>query len=128
MNGRSGPKRMLRIEEGQHYLLEPNDELPYKLLRNLGQGGFSNVEEVENRHTGMVLACKVFKFGGSSAERQRLFDNEVKVIRRLASHHHITRIFATYVGRDQVGILLTPVADRGSLDIFLRDAHEGELT
>ena len=128
MNGGSGPKRMLRIEEGQHYLLEPNDELPYKLLRNLGQGGFANVEEVEDKHTGVVLACKVFKFGGSSAERQRLFNNEVKVIRRLASHHHVTQIFATYVGKHQVGILLTPVADRGSLDIFLQDAHEGELT
>ncbi|KAI4713901.1 hypothetical protein J4E89_001350 [Alternaria sp. Ai002NY15] len=85
MNGGSGPKRMLRIEEGQHYFLEPNDELPYKLLRNLGHGGFANVEEVEDRHTGMVLACKVFKFGGSSAERQRLFDNEVKVIRRVVA-------------------------------------------
>ena len=128
MNGGSGPKRMLRIEEGQHYFLEPNDELPYKLLRNLGQGGFANVEEVEDRHTGVVLACKVFKFGGSSAERQRLFDNEVKVIRRLAPHHHITRIFATYVGRRQIGILLTPVADRGSMETFLQDAHDGLFT
>ncbi|KAI4705622.1 hypothetical protein J4E81_000506 [Alternaria sp. BMP 2799] len=127
MNGGNGPKRMLRIEEGQHYFLEPNDELPYKLLRNLGQGGFANVEEVEDRHTGVVLARKVFKFGGSSVERQRLFDNEVKVIRRLAPHHHITRIFATYVGRRQIGILLTPVADRGSLETFLQDAHDGLL-
>jgi serine/threonine protein kinase len=128
MDGASGNKRILHIEEGQHFSLEPGDELPYKLLRNLGQGGFANVEEVEDRHTGMVFAHKVLKFAGSSVERQRLFENEVRVIRRLSPHHHITRVFATYVGRRQIGILLTPVADRGSLDMFLQDALDGALT
>lgn len=128
MNGDSGSKRVLQIEEGQHYFLEPEDELPYKLLRNLGHGGCANVEEVLDQRTGRVFARKVFRIGGSSAERKRIFENEVKVIRRLAPHHHITQIFATYVGRHQVGILLTPVADRGSLDIFLQDAQEGLLT
>ena len=127
MNGDSNSKRVLQIEEGRHYLLEPEDELPYKLLRNLGHGSYANVEEVLDQHTGRVFARKVFRFGGSSAERKRIFENEVKVIRRLAPHHHITQIFATYVGRRQVGILLTPVADRGSLDMFLQDAQEGLL-
>ena len=108
-------------------MLEPEDELPYKLLRNLGHGSYANVEEVLDQHTGRVFARKVFRFGSSSAERKRIFENEVKVIRRLAPHHHITQIFATYVGRRQVGILLTPVADRGSLDMFLQDAQEGLL-
>ncbi|KAH6882129.1 kinase-like domain-containing protein [Alternaria rosae] len=128
MNGDSGSKRVLQIEEGQHYFLEPEDELPYILLRNLGHGGCANVEEVLDQRTGRVFARKVFRIGGSSAERKRIFENEVKVIRRLAPHHHITQIFATYVGRRQVGILLTPVADRGSLDIFLQDAQDGLLT
>ncbi|KAI4682061.1 uncharacterized protein J4E88_004949 [Alternaria novae-zelandiae] len=128
MNGDSGPKRTIHIEEGQHYLLEPDDELPLKLLRNLGQGGCANVEEVVDRHTGRVFARKVFGIRGSATERRRIFDNEIKVIRRLAPHRHITRIFATYVEKREVGILLTPVADGGSLDKFLEDAHEGLLT
>jgi serine/threonine protein kinase len=128
MNGDSSPKRILHIEEGQDYLLEPGDELPFKLLRNLGQGGCANVEEVVDQHTGRVFARKVFGIGGSPAERRRIFDNEIRTIRRLAPHHHITRVFATYVGRHQIGILLTPVADRGSLDMFLQDAHDGALT
>jgi serine/threonine protein kinase len=128
MNGDSSPKRILYIEEGQDYLLEPEDELPFKLVRNLGQGGCANVEEVVDQHTGRVFARKVFGICGSRAERRRIFDNEIRTIRRLAPHHHITRVFATYVGRRQIGILLTPVADRGSLDMFLQDAHDGALT
>ena len=128
MNGDSALKRILHIEEGQHYFLKPGDELPYKLLRNLGQGGCANVEEVEDQYTGRVFARKVFRIGGSSAERKRIFENEIRVVQRLAPHHHITRIFATYVGRREVGLLLTPVANRGSLDAFLQDAHEGLLT
>ncbi|KAI4916965.1 hypothetical protein J4E90_003470 [Alternaria incomplexa] len=128
MNGDSDPKRIIRIEEGQHYLLEPDDELPLRLLRNLGQGGCSNVEEVVDLNTGRVFARKVFRVRGSAAERRRIFHNEILVIQRLAPHHHITRIFATYVGKREVGILLTPVADGGSLDKFLDDAHEGLLT
>lgn len=128
MSAASISKRVLHVEEGQHYFLEPDEELPYRLLRNLGQGGCANVEEVEDRYTGMIFASKVFRIGGSSAERKRIFDNEVKVIQRLAPHHHITRVFATYVDRREVGILLMPVADRGSLDAFLQDAHDELLT
>jgi hypothetical protein len=85
-------------------------------------------KEVEDQYTGRVFARKVFRIGGSSAERKRIFENEIRVVQRLAPHHHITRIFATYVGRREVGLLLTPVANRGSLDAFLQDAHEGLLT
>ena len=85
------------------------------------------MEEVVD-HTGRVFAHKVYGIYGSPTERRRIFDNEIKVIRRLAPNHHITRIFATYVGTREVGILLTPVADSGSLDIFLLKAHHGLLT
>jgi serine/threonine protein kinase len=118
----------LCIEEGGHYFLEPKDELPFDLIRNLGQGGCANVEEVRDRNTGAVYARKVFKIAGTHAERKHMFDNEVKVIQRLAHHHHIIRVFATYVARREVGLILTPVADRGSLDMFLQDAKDGLLT
>lgn len=119
---------MIRIEEGQECTLGPNDELPYKLLRNLGQGGFANVEEVEDQHTGEIFARKVFRTNNATlAETQRLLANEVKVIQRLAPHHHVVRVFATYVRKREIGILLKPVANRGSLEIFLQDTHDGSF-
>jgi hypothetical protein len=63
----SGVSPALRIDKGQHYVLGPNDELPYRLIRNLGQGGSANVEEVEDTYTSAVFARKVFKISGSQA-------------------------------------------------------------
>ncbi|KAF2260459.1 kinase-like protein [Lojkania enalia] len=106
------PANMILIEEGKDYLLEPGNELPYRLIRSLGHGHSGNVEEVE--------------------DRRRIFDNEIKIIRNLASHHHIIRIFATYVAKREVGLILQPVADDGDLDAFLdrfrEDAEESEAT
>ena len=120
--------RILHIKAGQRYILKDGDELPYKLLKNLGHGGCAIVEEVQDQWTGKVFARKVFKIRGSQANRKHIFENEVKIIQRLATHHHIIRVFATYVSKREVGLILSPVASRGALDGFLQDAHEGLLT
>ena len=122
------------IEEGKDYLLDPGDELPYRLIRSLGHGHSGNVEEVKNIRTGAIYARKTIRIYGSrdNAERRRIFDNEIKIIRNLASHHHIIRIFATYVAKREFGLILQPVADDGDLDAFLdrfrEDAEESEAT
>lgn len=111
----------LRIEEGRHYVLQSKDELPLDLVRNLGHGGCANVEEVRDRDTRALYAQKVFQITGSHAERQQMFDNEVKVIQRLSQHHHIIQVFATYVSKSHLGLILTPVANGGSLDMYIQD-------
>jgi serine/threonine protein kinase len=128
----SSSTNTLLIEEGGHYLLGPCDELPYRLRRSLGHGHSGNVEEVEDTRTGAVYARKTIRIYGSrdKAERRRIFDNEIQIIRSLASHRHIIQIFATYIAKREVGLILQPVADDGDLDAFLdrfrEDAQESE--
>jgi serine/threonine protein kinase len=114
----------LVIREGEDYLLEEDVQLPYKLVRNLGHGHSANVEMVEDINTGSVFARKVFPIRGSRTGARHIFDNEIKIIRRLAPHHHIIRIFATYVAKREVGLILYPVADSGDLYTFLQDFNE----
>lgn len=116
----------LHVEDGGHYLLKSGDELPYRLRRNLGHGHSGNVEEVEDTRTGAVYALKTIRIYGArdKAEGQRIFDNEIKILRHLASHHHFIRIFATYIAKHEFGLILQPVADSGDLDAFLYECRE----
>lgn len=102
--------------------------MPYKLIRNLGHGYSATVEIVEDVNTGSVFARKVFRFYGSRNDRKRIFNNEIKIIRRLTPHHHVIRVFATYVAKREVGLILHPVANGGDLKTFLQDFKEANVT
>ncbi|KAJ4375945.1 hypothetical protein N0V83_001224 [Neocucurbitaria cava] len=128
MNSNGGPPQMLFIEEGKDYFLDDNEELPYRLVKNLGHGHSATVEEVVDQWTGLVYARKVFRINGSKSERRRIFSNEIKIIRRLARHHHIVRVFATYISRRETGLILSPVASQGDLESFLQDFRDGGCT
>lgn len=112
--------RMTHIAEGGFYLLEDDDKLPYKHVRHLGSGGDAYVEEVLDRRTGLVYARKFFRINCSQYERSIIFENEIRVIQRLNKHRHVIRVFASYVAKREVDLVLSPVASRGSLDSFLR--------
>ena len=101
--------------------------MPYKLIRNLGHGHSANIEMVEDVNTGSVYARKLFRICGSRDKRKQIFNNEVKVIRRLAPHHHVIRVFATYVAKREVGLILLPVADDGDLEDFLQDFKDRDV-
>ncbi|KAF1840143.1 kinase-like protein [Cucurbitaria berberidis CBS 394.84] len=128
MNPNGGPPQILYIEEGKDYFLDDNEELPYRLVKNLGHGHSATVEEVVDQWTGAVYARKVFRINGSKSERRRIFSNEIKIIRRLERHHHIVRVFATYISRRETGLILSPVASQGDLESFLQDFREGRCT
>jgi serine/threonine protein kinase len=112
---------MIRFLEGDDLIIPDESQLPFKLLRNLGHGHSGNVEEVENVLTGAVFARKTIKIRGQRAKiaTENIFKNEVKIIRGLSKHHHIIRVFATYMAKREVGIILEPVADEGDLSHFL---------
>ncbi|KAF2184141.1 kinase-like protein, partial [Zopfia rhizophila CBS 207.26] len=114
----------ISIQDGQDYFIENDAQLPYKLIKNLGHGHSARVEMVEDTNTGFVYARKVFRICGTRDERKLIFENEIKVIRRLAPHHHVVRVFATYVAKREVGVILHPVADAGDLEAFLEDFIE----
>jgi len=114
----------LMIREGDDCLCDDSSQLPYKLLKNLGHGRSAIVEMVEDVNTGSVYARKRFSIYGLRSKRKSIFDNEIKIIRRLSPHHHIIRVFATYVTRREVGLILHPVADKGDLETFLHEIRE----
>ncbi|KAF2816580.1 kinase-like protein, partial [Mytilinidion resinicola] len=116
------------INEGDHLDIVDKNALPYQLIKNLGHGANASVEMVQDIHTGSVYARKIFRNYTlwRLDEVNRLFHNEVKIMRRLAPHHHIVRVFATYIARRELGLLLLPVADSGDLATFLREYHDSQ--
>ncbi|KAF1995992.1 kinase-like protein [Amniculicola lignicola CBS 123094] len=118
---------MIRINEGEDLFLEDTSKLPYKLLKNLGHGHSANVEMVEDRWTRSVYARKLFRICRSRDERRRIYENEIKIIRKLAPHHHVIRVFATYVTNREIGIILSPVAEGGDLETFLQDYKDLDI-
>ncbi|KAF2175442.1 kinase-like protein [Zopfia rhizophila CBS 207.26] len=108
--------------EGQHLDITDRDILPFRHVKNLGMGGSALVEMVEEKKNGRKFAHKAFhKYYGTALEKaKQAFRNEIEIMKRLSSHPHIIRVFATYTcGRD-LGMLLTPVADNGDLAAYLQ--------
>jgi serine/threonine protein kinase len=111
---------LIRIDEGRNYVDVEETRLPYISRRLLGMGGYSFVDEVEDRNNGRVFARKVFVLKRRNRNRLReSFENEMSVIRTLQQHHHMIRVVATYTARQSLGIILSPVADGGDLDQWL---------
>jgi len=136
-NNGSGQNSCMMIEEGSDHTDVEEVALPYVLLRNLGSGGCGIVEEVQDVNTGLTYARKVFLLRRRNREwMKEVFQNEVDIIKSLGDHPHLIHVFATYTTKDQLGLILSPVADQGDLDRFLGesksmkdryDAHEGPL-
>jgi serine/threonine protein kinase len=118
---------MISIEQGQDY--EDVDEalLPFVHVQHLGHGHSGTVEEVRDRNTGEVYARKTIRITGTKqkrVERTRIFRNEVGIIRGLGGHCHIIAVHATYVTKRDFGILLSPVASDGDLELFLDNYNQ----
>ncbi|KAH7378755.1 kinase-like domain-containing protein [Pyrenochaeta sp. MPI-SDFR-AT-0127] len=117
---------LIHFEEGDDHIIDDDRCLPYRLVGNLGSGHCGIVEKVEDVNTGRVFARKKLWIRGqkAKAETERIFRNETAIIRGLERHHHIIRVFATYVSRHEVGLILQPVADGGDLEHFLDSVLE----
>ncbi|KAF2002326.1 kinase-like protein, partial [Amniculicola lignicola CBS 123094] len=111
----------IQINEGDDIIVNHSSELPYRLIENLGHGYSATVEKVEDTWTGCVYARKVFRIHGGHNKRRQVYENEVRIIRRLDPHHHVIQVFATYMAKRELGLMLTPVADSGDLGTFLED-------
>jgi serine/threonine protein kinase len=118
---------MSSIVHGIDYENLEEAQLPYIHVRNLGHGHSGNVEEVKDKLTGEIYACKTIRITGSNkerAERTRIFRNEVKIIRGLEKHWHIISVHATYATKRYFSILLQPVASDGDLEVFLAEYRD----
>lgn len=118
----------LSIEEGEDYVDIDEKRLPYRYEGSLGRGQSSIVDEVIDIRTERSFARKTFIVKRDNRRYiKELFRNELTTIRRVAQHHHMIRIFATYTTKDRLGIILYPVADGGDLDDFLGDLYQDDL-
>ncbi|KAF2000082.1 kinase-like protein [Amniculicola lignicola CBS 123094] len=113
---------ILTISKDAHLDIQEGQDLPYRLIKNLGHGATASVELVQDVNTGLTYARKSFKnvYSRNLEEVKQTFHNEVRVMRRLASHHHIVRVFASYVRGRELSLILDPVADGGDLAAFLQ--------
>ncbi|KAF2819070.1 kinase-like protein [Ophiobolus disseminans] len=125
---------LVSVKAGDHLDLRQlgklsSDILPYRLLRNLGHGGSARVEMVEDVSSALVYARKIIRNVNTRNMEQakRQLENEVRIVKRLAAHHHIIQVHATYVLRRELAIILSPVADGGDLANFLQDYQDKSL-
>ncbi|OAL00922.1 kinase-like protein [Phaeosphaeriaceae sp. SRC1lsM3a] len=111
---------LLSVQEGDDLVNVEEDELPYVHQRVLGQGKTSWVDEVKDELTDKVYARKripIVTF--LREERAKVFQNEIAIIRGLARHHHMIRVFATYVTSTNFGLILQPAASDRDLHTYL---------
>ena len=118
------------LGEDKDYVFEDDVRLPLKLEEVLGRGSSAVVERVRDTNTGRVFALKKFTFARPRARalKEDDFKREAAITRRLAGHHHFIRIYATFVARLKLGLILEPAADEGNLEQYLgayRDTVEG---
>lgn len=102
-----------------------SNALQYQHVRMLGHGGSASVEMVRDLDTGSVYARKITRvYSRNVQEAKRKFLNEVEIMRRLAAHHHVVQVHATYIERRELTIILDPVADGGDLAGFLQNYRD----
>ncbi|KAH7409826.1 kinase-like domain-containing protein [Phaeosphaeria sp. MPI-PUGE-AT-0046c] len=113
----------LVIAEGHHYVLRDNECLPYQHERILGNGLSAVVEQVHDVRSKKVYARKTIKISGQRGreEKEVFFHNEVNITRALSGHHHIIKLYATYVSQHEFGLLLQPAADGNNLEDYLSE-------
>lgn len=111
---------------GQHVEFGKDEKLPLEAVELLGKGATAVVESVKCRR--ILLVRKMIKCS-MQLKREELL-SEAKLLDALR-HPHIIQLVGTYVQGNYFCILLYPMADCGSLELFLEScnrATRGELT
>ncbi|GCE46054.1 WD40 repeat protein [Thermosporothrix hazakensis] len=94
--------------------LQPGQRLgEYRLLRQIGKGGFSDVYEGEHLHTGQRVAVKVLHARLTDAEDIKSFIREARIMR--LNHPHILQIFDFDVTAENIPIIIMQYAANGTL-------------
>lgn len=103
----------LEKEGGEHQNIEGSADDFFIKERELGSGGFGEVDEVVSYLSIRHYARKRFSRGRSFKRDQdsiKSFENELRILKKL-SHRHLVKLIGSYTDRQSVGIIMTPVAD-----------------
>ena len=85
------------------------------------------MDQVVSKATGKVYARKRInrmKFFGHDTQAQRTYENEIRVLSKIAEDDHLIKVRGTYTDKKYLGMLLQPVAD-GNLKQYM---NKGPLT
>lgn len=103
-------------------------DTPYRYVEELGQGSFGVVISVTHNITGENYARKVMRTH-NIPRRVSAFREELRIIERLQGHHHFIRVHEAFETDDGwAGMIISPVADRGSLTDYLNFYLSGPST
>ena len=87
----------------------------------------SVVDQVVSKATGKVYARKRInraKLFGHDTQAQKIYENEIKVLSKVAEDDHLIKVRGTYTDKKYLAMLLEPVAD-GNLKQYM---NKGPLT
>lgn len=106
--------KSLDLENGQHCHYNPEEQRPFEIHSYIGSGSFGQVRVIESRVTYKQYALKTVRrqiaFGTKSKEIMSVFNDEMKIMKHL-HHRHIVRYIGSYTDRNDLGIVMSPVAD-----------------
>jgi serine/threonine protein kinase len=106
--------KSLDLENGQHCHYNSEEQRPFTINSYIGSGSFGHVRVVESCVTYKQYALKTIRrkiaFGTKSKEIMSVFNAEMKIMKCL-QHRHIVRYIGSYADRNDLGLLMSPVAD-----------------
>ncbi|PVH95600.1 kinase-like protein [Periconia macrospinosa] len=122
----------IRLRQGEHIEVPNRNALPFRYIDRLGRGGSAAVDVVEDKASPhQRFAHKIFRpyYGPSLETFKQEVKNEIDIIKRLQSHPHIVKIHWSYACKNEMGMLLAPVASHGDLGGYLLEIEErGSMT
>jgi serine/threonine protein kinase len=106
--------KSLNLENGRHCHFGTAEQHPFDIQSRIGSGSFGQVHVVESRVTHKQYALKTVRrskaFGTKSKEIMSIFKSEMKIMKGLR-HKHIVCYIGSYTDRNDLGLLISPVAD-----------------
>ncbi|KAL8793110.1 MAG: hypothetical protein Q9195_004316 [Heterodermia aff. obscurata] len=115
----------LHLEQGKHVQISDGDVLFESQRRRLGVGsqGTTVVDKVVSKATGKVYARKRIhrrKMFGYDTNAQKVYENELETLKKVADHEHLIKVRATYTDKKHLVMLLQPVADENLKEYMTR--------
>ncbi|KAI9699649.1 MAG: hypothetical protein M1836_002683 [Candelina mexicana] len=123
---------ILQLERGTHVRVSDGNKLFEVRRKRLGVGsqGSTVVDRVTSKATGKVYARKRInrKIFGHDTKTQKVYENELNALHKVADHTHLIKVRGTYTDRHYLVMLLEPVANENLKEYMnrarLHSAHE----
>ncbi|KAL1638786.1 hypothetical protein SLS58_008600 [Diplodia intermedia] len=118
-------------EMGTHRHFGKADPLPFKTLRRLGAGGYSQVDLIKSSISYKEYALKRIPrrtaFWNNSKQAVRQFAAEMQLIKALR-HRHIVQFVGSFTDPKYLGMIISPVAEMNLAEYMSSERALSSLT